>query len=629
MSDCVSEWNLDGEVQGPLGPSLIPDQGDTTEWDMMVEIEPEQEDNTPPTVSVTMSSYALKSGETSLIAFSFSQLPVGFTAANVSVQNGVLSLFGVTGDPLIYTALFTPTAGIDDVTNVVTVDATWKNALGVFPVGSSVSANYVVHTTSPTVTITCVQTSPAAVTPLNLIFTLSEASVDFGVGDITIGGVGGVKSNFAGAGAAYTCDVAPSAFGVLTVDVAAGTFHDADGNANLAAVQFTITYNPFALNDVFTTNRLAGAVNGTAAEPGPGIRSVWDDGTKVSITGSRLRIVGLAGYASGNEYSNIPITRQLGVTLYYTLDEVSRSDFLSGFETAFRARDQNGFGVASAYLNAYMENGSPKLFIPGDGGGHDNLLAITLRAQGAYYWVKLAGQWCLMGYSKYRTGSTLYVYFTANDGTHDLDNVSIDLHNLNVPIPVGSDSFIRADAATLGNTDGAGHQEANGGGGLAWTASIGAFEISSNKSKASSLVGSIAAATIDVGKTDVSVKVSCVRSAGNMGVTIRYKDALNYIIAYHDGTNFKIDKVVGGVTTSVVSAALAYAPGGDVYLQAKGTSFTCAYNDSSAFVLGPQTIADADLQTGTRVGIYTTDTGNTFTDFVSFATGTGGEYGLT
>jgi hypothetical protein len=97
--------------------------------------------------------------------------------------------------------------------------------------------------TRPTCVITCAQTGPTATSPLNFTFTLSEVATDFDINSITAGGVGGTKSNFAGSGTSYTCDIAPTSNGALTVDVAAGAFHDAAGNANEAATQFSIAYS--------------------------------------------------------------------------------------------------------------------------------------------------------------------------------------------------------------------------------------------------------------------------------------------------------------------------------------------------------------------------------------------------
>jgi hypothetical protein len=120
---------------------------------------------------------------------------------------------------------------------------------------------------APTVTITCVQTSPSNVSPLNFTFTLSEISTDFAIGDITAAITGGTvtKSNFAGSGTSYTCDLAPNISGTMTVDVAANAFHDAAGNGNTAATQFSIVSTVALLAKITSYWKLDEASDGSGA----------------------------------------------------------------------------------------------------------------------------------------------------------------------------------------------------------------------------------------------------------------------------------------------------------------------------------------------------------------------------
>src|SRR3990172_1089140 len=111
-------------------------------------------DVTAPTVAITLSDYALKIADTATVTFTFSEAPVGFAEADVTAPNGSLSSFGVTGDPLVYTAIFTPTASVTDATNVITVGTGWTDAAGNPPAGSTNSDNYAVDTVAPTVVIT-------------------------------------------------------------------------------------------------------------------------------------------------------------------------------------------------------------------------------------------------------------------------------------------------------------------------------------------------------------------------------------------------------------------------------------------------------------------------------------------
>uniref|UniRef100_A0A6C0KEA6 Fibronectin type-III domain-containing protein n=1 Tax=viral metagenome TaxID=1070528 RepID=A0A6C0KEA6_9ZZZZ len=108
-------------------------------------------------------------------------------------------------------------------------------------------------TTIPTMTITAANSSGTAIangsttndSPIVLTFTSSESTTDFEEGDITI--TNGSITNFAGSGTSYTATFTPTAGSqsglACTIDVAASTFTDADGNDNTAATQFNWTYD--------------------------------------------------------------------------------------------------------------------------------------------------------------------------------------------------------------------------------------------------------------------------------------------------------------------------------------------------------------------------------------------------
>lgn len=120
-------------------------------------------------------------------------------------------------------------------------------------------------TTAPVPIISCSQTSPSLISPLNFTITFkngiageNETVTGFDITKFAV--VGGTKSNFAGSGAVYTCNVTPTAAGV-TADVAVGVCTDLAGNANLAATQFAI----IALNPLFVTGN-----------------KLWSDGSDIS-----------------------------------------------------------------------------------------------------------------------------------------------------------------------------------------------------------------------------------------------------------------------------------------------------------------------------------------------------------
>jgi hypothetical protein len=126
----------------------------------------------------------------------------------------------------------------------------WKGWGKPFSIGTMKSGAG--DTTRPTVAITA-NAATITAAAFTATFTLSEVSTDFLIGSITVGN--GSASNFAGSGTSYTCTITPTALGNVTVDVAAGAFHDAAGNENTAATQFSILY----INPVMWVKADAGA----------------------------------------------------------------------------------------------------------------------------------------------------------------------------------------------------------------------------------------------------------------------------------------------------------------------------------------------------------------------------------
>jgi hypothetical protein len=106
-------------------------------------------DSVAPTLAITLSNYVLGVEETAVVTFTFSEAPTGFTAADVTVANGTLGVIDAT-NPLIQTAVFTPTSSYFDDTNVIVVGTTWTDSsVGTnTPVGTTSSANYAVNTRS-------------------------------------------------------------------------------------------------------------------------------------------------------------------------------------------------------------------------------------------------------------------------------------------------------------------------------------------------------------------------------------------------------------------------------------------------------------------------------------------------
>lgn len=87
-------------------------------------------------------------------------------------------------------------------------------------------------TDAPTVNLESNATSPVS-GPFVVTITFSEPVTGFSLSDVVV--TGGTASNFSGADAVYTVDVAPDAGASVSVDVPSSVASDAAGNANVAA----------------------------------------------------------------------------------------------------------------------------------------------------------------------------------------------------------------------------------------------------------------------------------------------------------------------------------------------------------------------------------------------------------
>ncbi|MDO8499583.1 MAG: Ig-like domain-containing protein [bacterium] len=101
-------------------------------------------DTVAPTVTVTMDDDALNVGDTSLVTFTFSEAPTGFSSLDVTVENGSIGAIDATV-PLIQTAVFTPTNAITDATNIISVGTVWTDTASNTGVGDD-SPSYSIDT---------------------------------------------------------------------------------------------------------------------------------------------------------------------------------------------------------------------------------------------------------------------------------------------------------------------------------------------------------------------------------------------------------------------------------------------------------------------------------------------------
>ena len=193
-------------------------------------------DTVAPTLTIGSSAQALAAGQSATITFTFSEAPLDFTAADVLYSGGALHAFSATGNPKVFTAIFTPSADTQDATALIEVPAAAYTDLAGNDGGAG-SVGVAVDTLAPTLSIGAGSTTLKAGQQTTLTFTFSEAPLGFVEGDIDVSG--GSLSGFAVSAdpKVYTATFTPSANNTLaaSVAVAGGAYTDAIGNPGAAS----------------------------------------------------------------------------------------------------------------------------------------------------------------------------------------------------------------------------------------------------------------------------------------------------------------------------------------------------------------------------------------------------------
>ncbi|KKU42546.1 MAG: hypothetical protein UX59_C0043G0001, partial [Microgenomates group bacterium GW2011_GWA1_46_7] len=203
-------------------------------------------------------------------------------------------------------------------------------------------------------------------------------------------------------------------------------------------------WSGYTLNDEFTTDRVAGAVSGTSAEPTGGTRTVADTTSRLSV-GS-----GSSQFSSGGGpgdpalwYPSIARTAGRVLTLEVTnAGSTYGSQF--GFDTAQTGAISSsgitftGTGVYSIGLIKFIDWPSPTTSVN---------LATVLRTSGAYYFIKggAFANWTFLGSDTSDSTATLYPSVQSRDSVTS-SYIRIPFSNW-LPTPLAYDTFTRADGA--------------------------------------------------------------------------------------------------------------------------------------------------------------------------------------
>jgi len=156
-------------------------------------------DTLAPTATVSIDNTTVTSGDTPTVTITFSEAVTGFTNVDLAIPNGTLTAVSSSDGGVTFTATYTPNAGVEEATNVITLNnAGVTDIAGNEGVGTTDSNNFSVNTQVPTgYSVTINQDPITAANEDTVSFTFSDAEVgaDYDYIFTTSGGGGNVSGS--------------------------------------------------------------------------------------------------------------------------------------------------------------------------------------------------------------------------------------------------------------------------------------------------------------------------------------------------------------------------------------------------------------------------------------------------
>ncbi|MDL5592967.1 Ig-like domain-containing protein [Bacillus subtilis] len=169
-------------------------------------------DTALPTATIVVADNRLGIGETTTVTITFSEAVSGFDLSDISVANGALSNLTSSDGGVTWTATFTPTAGVNDATNLILIDtAGVQDLAGNAGASIAISNNYILDASRPTVNIVVANPHLGIGQTTTVTFTFSEAVSNFDLSDLSV--TNGDLSNLSSSdgGKTWTATFTPTA----------------------------------------------------------------------------------------------------------------------------------------------------------------------------------------------------------------------------------------------------------------------------------------------------------------------------------------------------------------------------------------------------------------------------------
>ena len=440
---------------------------------------------------------------------------------------------------------------------------------------------------------------------------------------------------------------------------------------------------PYILRDAFTTELAAGSVNGTAAEPGPGTRTVG--GAVIAIAGGVLTING--DVTTTDQLTYAAVTRLAGRVFLSTSSArttVTTESIIHGWPRVTGLLSPRWNATTTLQFRDEANVYNPSL-VAAYNASDVVSVAQVMRATGSFFLTKTgSGDWLLRLVRHTGTANATPTFSSNKTTTVNVtfDNIKVP-GNLWMPTPLASDGY----ATAYGTSDGLGHAEGvatglgAGGSGVTWSNAATTWAVATAKAVNTPRLGAeqatgalvvgtwyqITATAVDyfytgctVGGTfraaattaldannkvkaltltdlisvgalacyDVLAGVAVVRGTDNRAGLCLCADSAttpaNFVLAYLDGLgNVRVDKCVAGTYTNVSTTAVTYSAGARLVVHHHGSLWRTFYNN---LFVKADTISDAGIIVNTRHGLFSTSPNNTFDDYACYPVGTSAEY---
>ena len=255
----------------------------------------EVKDTTAPQASIRLDSTSLKAGSSTTVTITFTEVVSGFALSDLTAENGTLSdLVQSSANPLVWTAKFTPTANVEDVTNVIKLANSYTDGAGNAGTAAS-SDSYAVDTKAPTATVAMADTVLTAGETTTVTITFSEAVSNFALEDLTA--ENGTLSDLAQSTSnplVWTAKFTPAANLEDTTNVVtlASSFTDSAGNGGSGASGANYTVGTKVASGAVADGYISGA---TVFRDLDG-DSLLDAGEPFTITDEKGQFTALGGF---------------------------------------------------------------------------------------------------------------------------------------------------------------------------------------------------------------------------------------------------------------------------------------------------------------------------------------------